>query len=295
MTSAKKILVTGASGKLGTLVLKGLLKNQKNNIIATTRNPENLSNLAKEGIEVRTADFNDPKNLANAFIGADRLLLISTDAIGSRIEQHKNAIAAAKESGVKHIIYTSWPKPNTSVAVVAKEHLETENLIKASGLSYTILRNLPYAENIFYSIPNAIAMGTLYGAAGSGKVAYVTKQDCADAAVGALLSNNYTNTIVDITGPEAISHFELAKIISEVTGKNVNYVDLPEIDFKNGLLKSGMPELWAEVFAKFDVSYKNLDTAVISDAVEELSGHKPKSIREFIKENKDALLITPQH
>lgn len=295
MSKEVKLLVTGASGKLGTLVLQSLQKNKNLNIIATTRSPEKLDSFAKSGIEVRAADFNDPKNLVEAFRGADRLLLISTDSIGSRIDQHKNAITAAKEAGVKHIVYTSWPKAESSVAIVSPEHLATENLIKESGLSYTILRNLPYAENIFYSIPNALLTGVLFGSAGLGKVAYVTKQDCADTAAQALASLDTTKTIVEVSGPEAISHSELADLVTQATGVKINYVDVPEKDFKTGLLKAGLPELWAELFVKFDLSYQNKDTETISNAVEKYTGHAPKSIRDFIIENKTALLASQVH
>lgn len=291
----EKLLVTGASGQLGRLVLKALLRNKASNIIATSRNIEKLSDFAKEGIEVRPADFNDQKSLVTAFRGADRMLLISTDAIGARIEQHKNAINAAKEAGVKHIIYTSWPKAETSKALVSEDHLQTEKLIKESGLTYTILRNFNYAENIFHSIPTAIQMGVLYGTAGEGKVAYVTREDCANAAAGAMLSDKHQNRILDITGPRAYSYNELVGIISEVTGKKLKYVDLSEAEFKNALLKSGMPEIWADVFVTFDIAFKNGDTEKPSNAVFELSGIAPKDFKDFIFENKDALLAPQNH
>lgn len=293
--SNEKLLVTGASGHLGRLVLNALLREKATNIIATSRNVEKLSAYAKKGVEIRPADFSDYKSLVTAFRGADRLLLISTDAIGARIEQHKNAINAAKEAGVKHIIYTSWPKAETSKALVSEDHLQTEKLIKESGLTYTILRNFNYAENIFHSIPTAIQMGTLYGTAGSGKVAYVTREDCANAAAGALLSEKHQNKILDVTGPRAYDYKELVSIVSEVTGKKLNYVDLPEADFKTALLKSGLPEIWADVFVTFDIAFRNGDTETPSNAVLELSGIAPKDFKQFLLENKEALVAPTAH
>lgn len=293
--NTEKLLVTGASGHLGRLVLKALLRNKATNIIATGRNVEKLAEFAKEGIEIRPADFNDPKTLVTAFRGADRLLLISTDAIGARIEQHKNAILAAKAAGVKHIIYTSWPKAETSKALVAEDHLQTEKLIKESGMTYTILRNFNYSENIFFSIPTAIEMGTLYGTAGNGKVAYVTREDCANAAAGALLSNKHQNKILDITGPRAYDYDEVVKMVSEVTGKKVSYVNIPEEDLKNALLKSGLPELFAELFVTFDIAFRNGDTGTPSNAVLELSGIAPKDFKDFLIENKEALQAPKAH
>ncbi len=291
----EKLLVTGASGHLGRLVLKALIKNKAANIIATSRNIEKISEFAKDGVEIRPADFNDQKSLVTAFRGADRLLLISTDAIGARIEQHKNAISAAKEAGVKHIIYTSWPKAETSKALVSEDHLQTEKLIKESGLTYTILRNFNYAENIFHSIPTAIQMGVLYGTAGAGKVAYVTREDCANAAAGALLSDKHQNKILDVTGPKAYNYEELVGLVSEVTGKNLKYVNLPEAEFKAALLKSGLPEIWADVFVTFDIAFRNGDTERPSNTVFELSGIAPKDFKDFLFENKVALLAPQTH
>ncbi len=295
MSNTKKLLVTGASGKLGQLVLESLIKRGEKNIIATSRNPEKLQRFAARGVEVRSADFQRPETLTEAFKGASRLLIISTDAIGARVDQHKNAIEAAKKAGIRHIIYTSWPKAETSVAFVSREHIETEKLIKESGLSYTILRNYPYAQNIFYAIPQALQMGTLYGSAGKGGVAYVTREDCADAAAGALLSDSEKNEILDITGPDIINYDELVKMVSEISGKPLVYVDIAQADLKAALLKSGLPETWADVFVTFDVSYKNGDTKDVSDAVLKLSGHAPKGFKEFLIENKHALFSAQAH
>lgn len=286
MSSQNKLLITGASGHLGQLVLKALIKKGNKDLIATTRSKDKLQAFTSQGVDVREADFNNTENLTKAFAGADRLLLISTDAIGARVEQHKNAINAAQAAGVKHIIYTSWPKAESSVALVSADHIATENLIKQSGLSYTILRNSLYAENLLGSLSNAFQMGTFYGATGNTKAAYVSKQDCADAAAGALSAEDYSNKIVDITGPQAYSYEEIVKIASDITGKNIPYVDLSSEDLKQGLTKSGLPEQWADLFVSFDVSIKNGDVAKASDAVFNLSGHMPQNLKEFLKENK---------
>lgn len=288
----EKLVVTGAAGHLGKLVLKALLRQKATNIIATSRNVEKLTEFAKDGIEIRPADFDDYESLVTAFRGADRVLLISSDAIGARVGQHKNALNAAKAAGVKHIIYTSWPKAETSKALVSPDHKETEKLIKESGLTYTILRNFNYAENIFHSIPAALEMGTLYGTAGKGKVAYVTREDCANAAAGALLSDKHQNKTLDITGPVAYDYDEVTSLISEITGKKLNYVDLPALDFKNALLKSGLPEMWADVFVTFDIAFKEGDTETPSNAVYELSGIKPKDYKDFLRENKNLLVAS---
>ena len=280
----KNLLVTGASGKLGQLVIQDLIgKDVK--IIATTRKAASLSALTEKGVDVREADFNAPESLVKAFTGADRLLLISTDAIGARIEQHKNAIDAAVKAGVKHIIYTSWPNPDQSLAAVATDHNETEKLIKASGLSYTILRNFLYTDNLLQSTAAAKGMGSFFGTAADGKAAFVTRQDCAHAAAGALLSDDVSNQALDITGPEAITYTELASIVSEVIGQKLPYQDLSASDFKAGLEKSGLPAQWADVYVSFDLAQRAGEMSKVSGAVEKLSGRKPQTVKEFLQAN----------
>lgn len=283
--SSNLLLVTGASGHLGKLVLESLLRDGQYKIRATTRTPEKLTEYSKSGVEVRAADFTNAKSLKEAFAGASRMLLISTDGLGTRVEQHKNAIEAAKQVGIQHIVYTSWPKPETSAAGVAGEHLATEKILKESGISYTILRNYPYAENLFMSLPGAIEHGGLAGAAGAGKVAYVTKKDCAEAAAGALKSSSMKNQILDITGPRAVDYKEVARLTGQILGREFGYTDMPASEFKKVLVQTGLPEQWADLFVSFDVAYKNGDAEKVSTAVKDLSGHAPLDIEIFLKEN----------
>jgi NAD(P)H dehydrogenase (quinone) len=284
------LLVTGASGNLGKLVLNALLKGPKRNIIATSRNVEKLSEYKDKGITLRNADFANPDSLVAAFQGADRLLLISTDAVGSRVAQHKNAIDAAVKAGVKHIIYTSLPQPENSPGIIAFEHHETEKLIRASGLGYTFLRNNLYADNFLQSAPTAIAMGALIGTSGSGKTAYVTRQDCADTAAGALAASETENVVIEVTGPEAVGYEKVASVLSELSNKKIPYMDLPEADFKAALTKSGLPEAWADVYVAFDLSSRQGSLNAVTNAVEKYAGHKPQSLQVFFQENKAALL-----
>jgi NAD(P)H dehydrogenase (quinone) len=281
----KTVLVTGASGKLGSLVIQDLLKSKKVKIIATTRSVAKLTSLHEAGVSVRAANFSEPQNLTAAFQGASSLLLISTDELGSRVAQHKNAIEAAVKAGVKHIVYTSWPSPETSLASVGAEHAATEELIKKSGLSYTILRNFNYADNLLHTIETAKSMGALYGSAGAGKVAYVTRQDCAHAAAAALISDSDKNQILNITGPEALSYEDVARLASEFTQQDIKYKDLPAEEFKAGLTKSGLPEVWAELFVSFDLAARAQEGSQTSSSVFDLTGKKPQALKEFLKAN----------
>ena len=287
MSQNERILVTGASGQLAQLTLSTLLKAGQKNLIATTRNPEKVNALGYDEVDVRSADFKTPSGLANAFEGATRLLLISTPDIGaSRVEQHKNAVTAARAAGVKHIIYTSCTNPETSPAIVAPDHAATENSIKESGLKYTFLRMNCYAQFLMYSLPAAIETGTLFGCAGTGKIAYVNREDCAKAAAGALINaGQFENTYLNVSGPEAYSHADIASLVSDIKHTKVVYQDLSPEDYKAALVKTGLPELYAELFASFDLSVKNGDTAAVTDAVQKLSGKPPARLPEFLKAN----------
>ncbi|WP_413569006.1 SDR family oxidoreductase [Bdellovibrio sp. HCB117] len=286
-----KLILTGASGNLGQLTLKALLKRVPGNrIIVTTRTPDKLKDLVQQGVDVRFADFDDVNSLESAFKGGSRLLLISTDRFGDRIKAHKNAVNAAKKAGVKHILYTSLPQAEISPSVVAPDHYATEVAIKESGLTYTFLRNNLYMDNLLMSLKSAVAMGTLYGSAGAGKIAYVSRADCAEAAAGALAEEIYENKIIDITGSEAVSYEDLVKLLSEVLGKTIRYQDLSDSEFAGALIKSGLPEAWAQVFMTFDASARKGSLQSVTTAVKDFAHKEPVLLRQFLSENRAALL-----
>lgn len=284
MNQNGKILVTGASGRLGQLVLEALLKAGQKNVIGTTRDPEKLTKFAQQGVEIRNADFSDTKSLDVAFAGATRLLMISTMDIGRRVSQHKNAIEAAKRAGVNYILYTSWLNPETSTVAVAPDHAETERLVKACGLKYVILRNNFYAENLLFSLPTALQSGSLYGCAGSGKASYILREDCAKAAAGALIyAEKFANNVFDLTGPETYSYSEIVDMINASSPKKIKYVDLTAEDFKAASIKSGVPEAYAQLFASMDEGIKNGEASLVTNMVEKLSGKPARSIRKLVE------------
>jgi NAD(P)H dehydrogenase (quinone) len=280
MANNERIVVTGASGNLGKLVIQELLAKGISNIIATTRTPDSLTAFAAQGVDVRMADFKSPATLTGAFEGGTRMLLISTRDIGLRVQQHGAAVDAAKAAGVEHVIYTSWPDPHHSVAAVSADHAATEDLILNSGLKYTFLGNHLYAEVLMWaSLPKALEVGILYGAAGTGRAAYVTRQDCAYAAAGVLEhAALHENKRYRISGPKAYSHMELAALVSEITGKKLSYSDLSPEEFKKVLAQSGMPE----GFLSFDLAIKGGEIEPVSKAVKELSGHSPQSLQDYL-------------
>lgn len=289
---SQTLLVTGASGHLGQRVLELLLESGEKNIIATTRTPEKLAAFAARGVTVRAADFDDTASLVAAFTGADRLLLISTDALdrpGRRLQQHQNAVAAAKTAGVKHILYTSLTNPEpTSPILLAGDHYGTEQAIIASGLGYTILRNNVYTEMLIDTAKRAIATGQLVAAAADGKTGYVTREDCARAAAAALAASFDGQRILDVTGPTTVSQADIAAIAQDLSGKPVTYVAIPHATLVDGMVSAGLPRPIAEVYASFDAGITAGTLDVASNAVESLTGKVPTSVKDFLISVQDA-------
>ena len=289
-------LVTGANGKLGRHVTQLLLDAQKGEngvgtVIAASRDPSKLADLAAKGAETRRADFDDPASLAEAFKGIDRLLLISTDSLGSgqRLAQHTAAIAAAKAAGVGHVVYTSMPKPETSVVTFASDHLGTENTIKASGLPYTILRNSWYQENLSTALPPALKSGQWYSSAGDGRIPHIAHADCARAAAGALIKAPANQTFT-LTGPELLSTQQIAALAAEVTGKPIKVIELTDEELAAGMKHAGVPEALIPMLVSFDTTTRQGGFDVLTDDVETLTGQKPTSLKAFLTANAQALL-----
>ncbi len=294
MSNQPTLLVTGASGHLGQRVLELLLEANAGQIIATTRTPEKLADFAKRGVIVRQADFDDLNGLVEAFKGADRLLLISTDVIGVpglRIQQHANAVKAAEQAGVSHVVYTSLinTEPGTPVAI-APDHYHTEQALAQSQLGWTVLRNNIYSEMLISTAARAVATGTLASATGDGKAAHVTREDCARAAAAALAAPFTGRRTLDITGPAAHSYAELAQIISQVSGRQVNFVPLTLKTLIGGMEQAGLPRPLAEAYASFDDGVAQGKMNVVSSAVEELTGRAPTSVADFLASQREAVL-----
>jgi NAD(P)H dehydrogenase (quinone) len=283
-------LVTGASGHLGALVLTYLNAANPGQIIAGSRDPSKLT-LSPE-IARRKVDFDDA-NLSEAFAGVDRLLIISTDALdkpGRRLEQHKAAIAAAQKAGVRHIVYTSMPNPEPGSAVLfAPDHYGTEEALKASGIDYTILRNAWYMENLFLSLPSALASGQWYSSAGEGRISYTAREDLARAAASALIKAPL-NVTLTLTGPESQTTAEVAAIASATLGKPISVVDLTDAQLEAGLIAAGVPAGFAPLLVSFDANTRQGGFDVVTGDIESLTGQKPQTLASFLSANKAAFL-----
>ncbi|MDD4993527.1 MAG: SDR family oxidoreductase [Paludibacter sp.] len=246
-----KIGVTGATGQLGRLVVEKLKeKVSADSLVALVRTPEKAADL---GVEARVFDYTKPESLVASLAGIDKLLLISGNEIGQRLPQHKAVIEAAKEAGVKQIIYTSILHADTSSLGLAGEHLGTEVAIKASGLTYTILRNGWYTENYTGSAKGAIGAGAFIGCAGDGKISSAARIDFAEAAAVVLASEGHENKIYELAGDTAYTLTELAAEISRQTDKTIPYNNLTETQYADILKSFGLPEGLANMLADSDI------------------------------------------
>ncbi|WJV64580.1 SDR family oxidoreductase [Pectobacteriaceae bacterium C52] len=247
------IAITGATGQLGHLVINILLKTiPPDQIIAAVRNPDKASELAAQGVIVRLADYNRPETLEAAFVGVDKLLLISSSEVGQREKQHKAVIQAAKKAGVGLIAYTSLLHADTSPLGLGVEHRATEAALKDSGIPYVLLRNGWYTENYAASTASALAHGAFIGAAGEGRIASAPRKDYAEAATVVLQLDDQAGKVYELAGDSSYSLAEFAAEISKQSGKNVNYVNLSEADFAKALKDAGLPAGLAEMLADSD-------------------------------------------
>jgi NAD(P)H dehydrogenase (quinone) len=296
MTQPPRLLVTGASGHLGRRVLELLLASgtPASSVIATTRTPDGLAALAARGVEVRAASFDESSSLGAAFRGAERALIISTDAVdvpGRRIAQQRAAIRAAREAGVRHVVYTSLTNPGPeSLVSIAPDHHATEVTIAELFPSHAILRNNLYTDYLLGSLPHAVRAGRIANSFGDGGVSYVTRDDCARAAAAALASDFEGRAVHDITGPRVVTQAELAAIVSELCGRPVTYQALDAEASRRGLAQAGLPEPIAALLVSFERSGAGGQLAVASDAVSRLTGAPPVSVRDFLAQHRAALL-----
>lgn len=246
-----KIAITGASGQLGRLVIERLrAKVPVSDIVALARTPSKATDL---GVEVREADYTRSDTLDKAFAGVDTLLMISGSEVGQRLAQHRNIIDAARKAGIKYVVYTSLLHAERSTLSLAPEHVETEALLKDSGLAVTLLRNGWYTENYTASVGAAVANGAFLGSAGLGKIASAARADFADAAVAVLTTPGHEGKTYELAGDSAYTLTDLAAEISRQTGKDIPYKELLPAEYTAALTAAGLPAPWPEGLPTFDV------------------------------------------
>ena len=249
------IVVTGATGQLGRLVITALLNRgvSAEKIVAAVRSPEKASDFAARGVVVRRADYADPASLDAAFVGAKKLLLISGNEIGQRVVQHQAVIDAAKRAGVTFLAYTSLLHAEGSPLALGVEHRATEAAIAASGVPAAILRNGWYNENFATRITGAVTSGAIYGCAGEGKFASASRADYAEAAAAVLTANAPQGVqVLELAGSEGYSLPELAAKVAAASRKPVQYHNVSEADYGAALVQHGLPEAFAAMLADSD-------------------------------------------
>jgi NAD(P)H dehydrogenase (quinone) len=244
------IVVTGATGQLGQLVIAALLKKvPASGIVTAVRNLEKARGIAALGVQVRYADYNLPSTWDDALKGAEKVLLISSNEVGQRVIQHRSVIDGAKRARVKLLAYTSILHAGTSPLGLASEHQETEAILRESGVPFALLRHSWYTENYTSGVRDALARGAVFGCAGDGRISSATRADYAEGDAAVLTAENQAGQIHEMAGDTSYTLTEFAAEISRQSGKNIRYMNLPEAEYKHVLIKAGLPAPAAALFA----------------------------------------------
>lgn len=300
------IAITGASGQFGREATRMLIAAgvTPSDLILVTRSPEKLVDSTAEGAAVRRGDFDEQTGLAEALRGADRMLMISGTRVGFREPQHRAAIEAAKQAGVRHIVYTSFigaVESNPSLAV--KDHVTTERMLRDSGLDWTVLRDAQYADAVVEAMaPLLVASGEMTSIAGDGRMAFVCRDDCVAAAVAVLRGTGHEGQVYQLTGPDLVSYREVAALVADVIGRPVRFTVTDEeglyaIFDALGVPRQPVDDLTVNNFpwnsddmVSFEVAVRDGLFDVISDDVEQLTGRPPTSLRALLERNRTAIL-----
>lgn len=278
-----KLLVTGATGKLGTKVVETLLKAvPAEQVVISVRNPEKAEGFKKRGIEVRHGDFDHPETLDTAFAGIDRLLLISADGDNeTRIRQHTDAVAAAERAQVKFIAYTSLGNASESKMFLAPPHRAAEEAILKTGIPYSFLRNNWYLENEISSIQGVLAGAPWITSAGTGKVGWALQQEYAEAAAAVLSGSGHENTIYELSG-QPLTQEELVAALSTVLGKEVPIQHVDDVTYAEVIKNAGVPEFIIPMLVDIQKGIREGALEIESNDFEKLLGRSLTPINEAL-------------
>lgn len=279
-----KLLITGATGQFGSIVVETLLQTVPvENLAVSVRNPEKAAHLKEKGIDVRHGDFDQPETLAEAFADIDRLLLVSTDGDNeTRIRQHQAAVEAAKQAGVSFIAYTSVAKADESTLPLAKVHRETEKAIKESGIAYALLRNNWYVENEAGTVQGVLHGAPWLNPTGDAKISWALRSDYAQAAAVVLAGKGHENTVYELAGTPRTQN-ELAAIASNVLKKDVEVVNVDDTGFKEALSGAGLPGFVVEMLVEMQEPIRQGSLNVESTDLEKLLGRKIQPLDVFVQ------------
>lgn len=281
------ILITGASGQLGRQVvdkLSSLISTENISVLIRDKNKSGI--ILNEAITIKIGDYNDYSSLINAMSGIRTVLLISSNDIINRFNHHKNVIDAAKEAGVQKVVFISGLLNNieTSALKIPMDALfRTEIYLKESGLDFTILRNTLYMENIAKYIGDNVLESEIFFPAENGKVAYAQREDLAEGIAKILVSDNYLNQTITLTGDHEYSFTDIAKILTDLSGKEVLYTSPETSKYVDLLLKNGIPDALVNISLAFATAIKNGDLDFKTSALHKILGRKPKSLENYLE------------
>jgi NAD(P)H dehydrogenase (quinone) len=287
------VIVTGAGGHLGRLVAEQLLERlAPEQLVLVTRRPGALRELRARGADVRYGDFDDPPSLRDAFAGGRRMLLISTDAIGRRVSQHRAAIDAAATAGVGQVVFTSIVNPvaGNPIGANAREQGMTELMLDRGDLAWTVLRFGSFAELQLPPAATAVKNRRLITNAGDGRIVPVSRRDCAEAAAITLTTDGHCGNTYEITGPEALSPRELAELYGELSGQPVSLLQLSDAVLTRVLVGIGTPLPVAWGITAFGRAVRHGYFDVVDPAFERLTGRPPVTLPEVLVEHRADLL-----
>lgn len=282
------ILVTGATGHLGRAVVNGLLKKiSPADIAVLVRREAQAKHFRDLGVDVRIGDYDHFDSLVNAFTGIDKLYFVSASDFHNRLPQHINVVNAAKQAGVKHVVYTSFQRVNETetspIAQLAKPHLVTEQLLRESGMTYTILRHGLYFDTIPMFIgDNILETRSIYTPAGEGRTAYALRAEQAEAGVNILLGEGHENKEYELAGTQSFSYGDVAAALSAHTQTPIKYHSPSVEEFTQTLTQANVPDMYIGLFAGFSTAIKEGEFAKTSGDLEQLIGRKPSTLREYI-------------
>lgn len=281
------ILVTGATGQLGSQIVENLLTQiSPSEIAVLVRDEEKAKDLKNKGVQIRIGDYTNPNSLVAAFKDVDKLILISSNDFNDRFGQHKNAIDAAKQTGVKHIIYTSMSMNDIETSPLKgflEDHYQTEDYIKENGFTYTMMQHSLYADVIPMFIGEQVLETGVFFPAGEGRVAYASRNDLAEAIAKVALSDAFDNQNLPMTNTENYSYADVAEILTELSGKKVAYVSPTPEDFAETLKGFGLPEPIIQMSLGFAAGIKNNDFDKTYPNLETILGRKPQKLKEYLK------------
>ena len=274
------ILITGASGNVGKEVLKQTVAAGVK--VRAAFQSANRAASAPSGVEIATVDYNQPETLRSALKGVDRVFLVGPPA-QNLVALERSAVDAIKQAGAPHIVKLS--AMGGRAAIFPRQHAESEDYIKSSGVAFTFLRPNGFMQNLVnYNASTINSQNAFYGCQGDGKVSHIDIRDVAAVAVKALTSDGHQGKSYTLTGPRALANSEIAQILTDDLGRDIRYVDLPAGQFKQALLGAGLPEWSVDALIDLQQLYNNGGASAVTSDVEQVLGHKPRSFEQFSRD-----------